>query len=276
MGDRICTSAVWGEVNWRAPDILAEDRHEDAAEHLVKYFGPDETGNRGAYSGADFNELGGGGDQASTADVITGEDIVSLRLLSVTPPTLHSMQLLGVGVTEEGIREVSTWRAGLDYDKRMMKADIPSIMEVPIDAAAVNEALSRVPKNRALAEIPSEDIDDILRAVEILWREVRRSHMGTTMVSKLLARKRPGLLPVIDGFIRKQLTHGNNRTDFYKSMWRVMSDRELDLPGHLQSVRNAALNATGDQRIGRLSDLRVFDVVVWREEERIRKPQFSS
>ena len=100
--------------------------------------------------------------------------------------------------------------------------------------------------------------------------------MGATMVSKLLARKRPRLLPVIDGFIRKQLTHGDGRTDFYKSMWRVMSDRELDLPGHLGSVRTAALNATGDQRIGRLSDLRVFDIVVWRQHDQIERGYISS
>lgn len=282
MGDRICTSAVWGEVNWRAPAILAEDRHDDAVEHLVEYFGPvEKDGNeqrpafQDQYTGASFNELGGGGDRTATANVITGDDIVSLSLLSVRPPTLHSLQLLGSGVTKGGIREVSRWRAGLNYDKRLMKVDIPSIAEVPIDAAAVNEALSGIPKNQALAEILSGDIDDILRAVEILWREVRRLDMGATTVSKLLARKRPRLLPVIDDFIRKQLKHGNSRTDFYRSMWRVMADHELALPSHLQSVRAAALEKTGDERIGRLSDLRVFDIVVWRQQDQIKRGYIS-
>lgn len=278
MGDSNCTSAVWDEVNWRAPAILSKNRFEEAVAHLVEYFGPvkgyeceDRPVYQDQYTGASFNEVGGGGDRAGTANVVTGDDIVSLQLLSVTPPTLHSLQLLGAGVTGQGLQKAASWRAGLDYDAPLMKADIPAITDVPIDAEAVTRALSLVPRFTALAEIPPVEIDDVLRAVDILWREVRRSYMGPTMVSKLLARKRLGLLPVIDDFIRKQLKHGDGRTDFYRSMWRVMSDEQLDLPGHLQSLRDTALGKSGDERIGRLSDLRVFDIVVWRQQDQINR-----
>lgn len=40
MGDSNCTSAVWDEVNWRAPAILSKNRFEEAVAHLVEYFGP--------------------------------------------------------------------------------------------------------------------------------------------------------------------------------------------------------------------------------------------
>lgn len=275
MGERICASAVWGEVNWKAPAILSEERHEDAVEHLVKYFAPTKTTYIGAYSGAEFNELGGGGDRPEIADVITAEDILAVSALSVNVPATHALQLLGRGVTKDGLAEAHEWRQKLDHDRPLLISQIPFVDEVPIDAEVVSEVLQRVPTGQELSTVESVDIDSVLRNVDLLWREVRRKNMGPTMVSKLLARKRPELLPVIDSFITKQLNHGN-RTDFYFSMWKVMSDKRMDLPEHLRAMRDDALEKTRDERIGRLSELRVFDIVVWREEEQIRKAQSSS
>ncbi|WP_130839317.1 hypothetical protein [Corynebacterium neomassiliense] len=51
--------------------------------------------------------------------------------------------------------------------------------------------------------------------------------------------------------------------NFYESMWKIMSDTELRLPVHLDAIRREAYEATGDIKIVKLSDLRVFDIVVW-------------
>ncbi|MGO1950947.1 MAG: hypothetical protein ACTH1D_15020 [Mycobacteriaceae bacterium] len=65
-------STVWDEVDWTAPSILSHDRIDDAVAHLVTYFAdfPGYTGP--GYTGALFNELGGGGDRPEVAYTFTG------------------------------------------------------------------------------------------------------------------------------------------------------------------------------------------------------------
>lgn len=259
---------VWSEVNWTAPAILSSEPvwRDAAVAHLIKYFGPVGNKHIDAYSGAEFNALGGGGDRPEVANVITAEDILAVSTLSVTVPATHALQLLGCGVTDVGLEATHEWRQKLTHDRPLSISQIPFVDEVPIDAGAVSEALQRLPAGQDLSQVGGADIDDLMRSVDLLWREVRRKNMGPTTVSKLIARKRPQLLPVIDSFIRYQLKHAN-RTDFYHSMWRVMTDERLGLAEHLRGIRQKALKESeGDQRIGNLSELRVFDIVVWMEE----------
>lgn len=83
------------------------------------------------------------------------------------------------------------------------------------------------------------------------------------VVSKILARKRSRLLPIIDSEVIYQLRYKRRNVNFYESMWKVMSDEELALPKHLAGIRSSAAATSGDKRIAHLSDLRVFDIVVW-------------
>ena len=269
--DPVLDAPVWREVEWTAPKILAGNSTEKAAVCLRDYFITRGRGFRGAYSGAEFNELGGGGDVAEVADTITVEDIIAVSTLSVTIPPTHALQLLGRGVTAEGLAATDEWRAALGHRHALESAKVRSVDDVPIDAASVRAALADIPSHLVLADVANDDIDDLLERVDILWREIRRKGVakqkkstGQVVTSKLLARKRPHLLPVIDSKVSAQLSHDRKkRVDFYRSMWRVMSDTELALPAHLSDIRDRAFRATGDERIRRLSDLRVFDIVVW-------------
>lgn len=269
--DPVLDASVWGEVGWTVPTILAkEDQWNNKAINcLVSYFATSVAQSHDDFSGANFNDLCGGGDRAETADIITGDDLVAVRSLSVTIPVVHSLQLLGSGVTRAGLDATTRWREGLGHGKSLPYEDIPSVWKVPIDAGAVNEALGRIPNNRALADIPESQISAVLTSVDLAWREIRRKDktgldtFGQTTVSKILARKRPHLLPIIDSEITGVLKYDSNKVNFYYSMWRVMSDPELALPAHLSGIRERAFRATGDERIRRLSDLRVFDIVVW-------------
>ena len=264
-------STVWDEVGWTAPAILEATKEQESAAVvlLCRYFAPADAEYHDGFTGASFNDLGGGGDHPKLADIITGEDLVAVRCLSVTIPTEHSLQLLGSGVTREGLAATRSWRQGLDHSSALSSPDIPSIWKVPIDAQQVGSALARIPNNIALADIPDREISAVLTSVDLAWREIRRKDrtgrdtFGQTTVSKILARKRPHLLPIIDSEVTGALGYDSDKVNFYWSMWRVMSDKELALPSRLADIRKAAFEKTGDERIGRLSDLRVFDIVVW-------------
>ena len=286
MGISGSAETVWDEVGWTAPPILAKESKAKAEEFLRRYFAPDRTGHRGRYSGAMFNELGGGGDRPEIKDIFTVEDFAAVSTLSVNIPPTHALQLLGHGVTERGVEATRKWRSELDHDKTLRWEDIPSVDCVPIEAAVVSDSLSKLPADKGLAEVRADEIDGLMTCADLLWREVRRkgvlvwksdesvrSHsqaLGETTTSKLLARKMPHLLPVIDSEVKGQLLQDSGeeqrnarKIGFYRSMWEVMSDAELDLPSHLASIRDKAYEATNDERIFRLSDLRVFDIVVW-------------
>lgn len=258
---------VWARVGWTAPGILAPDNAGRAVKHLAAYFAPSSTGHGDALTGASFNALCGGGDRTATADTITGDDILAVNSLAVTVPEIHALQLLGSGVTEQGKEATRAWRDGLGHDHTLRASDVPAAELIPIDPEAVSAALARVPATVDLAEVLPADVDRVLRNVDLLWRELRRKNFGQTMVSKLLARKRPRLLPVIDSIVARQLNHDRNTVSFYRNMWEVMSDRELKLPEHLTALRKTAAGRTGDERISQLTDLRVLDIVVWSEEK---------
>ncbi|WP_334137262.1 DUF6308 family protein [Corynebacterium variabile] len=155
-------------------------------------------------------------------------------------------------------------------EQQLRSRDYLSAVEVPIDSQAVTAALARIPNDVDLAELTADEKTDVMQDVDWVWREIRRVHLGETMVSKLLARKRPKLLPIIDSAVKKRLLQTNGKAvrkarniGFYRSMWEVMSDPALALPSHLDDIRERAFRASADERIRRLSDLRVFDIVVW-------------
>ena len=256
-------ATAWDEVGWTAPEILSRAQTSDAVSYLVRYFAPADGGTGDLMTGASFSDLGGGGDRPEVANVITAEDIVAVESLSVTIQRIHQLQLLGSGVTSQGRAATRDWIEALEPDRQLNVSDYPSAVRIPIDAQRVTAALARIPNNVDLADVPEDEAPEIIRNANLLWREVRRANLGQTMVSKLLARKRPRLLPIIDNLVVYQLRYKRGNVNFYESMWKVMSDKELALSAHLAAVRNTAYEDSGDDRIRGLSDLRVFDIVVW-------------
>ena len=266
-------STVWDEVDWTAPSILSHDRIDDAVAHLVTYFAdfPGYTGP--GYTGALFNELGGGGDRPEVAYTFTYDDIFAVSTLSVNLDTFDALQLTG-SVINAGEEDRTAIEEGKAWNKRASS--------VPIDIHEVRRLLAGLPLDLDLVRATDDHLDDADR----LWREIRRYDLGPTRVSKLLARKRPKLCPVIDTYIKKQLRHSEGRVDFFKSLRRVLRDKTLALPDHLRDIRAKAMAGTtspnaadlinreelvpglhAEERIRKLSTLRVFDIVLWKEEE---------
>jgi hypothetical protein len=80
--------------------------------------------------------------------------------------------------------------------------------------------------------------------------------MGRTKTSKLLARKRSGLIPIYDSVVAKAL--GIERSDNDWRLWQnFMSENGIG------GFRYAA-NQAGALH---LSDLRVLDIVIWMKEQ---------
>lgn len=258
---------VWDEVNWSTPSILGADRTEDAVSHLVAYTA-NRKGNTGpAYTGSLFTELSGGGDRQEVAHGFTAEDIVAVSTLSVHISATHALQLMGATQSEAGEARAAIERG----EGRLREAT-----STPIDAVEVGRLLAQLPTDLDLEDAT----DDDLEIADQLWREIRRRGLGPTRVSKLMARKRPRLCPVIDRDVRRQLGHGKSRTDFFASVREVLRDESLGLADHLHELRDAAVAkaakspATGSEsvaRIRRLTDLRVLDIVLWMEEQEIRR-----
>lgn len=189
----------------------------DAAARLVRgYFMPRPAGR---FTGAHFERLGGGGDRPPVADEFTAEDLVAVSMLSV--------QVVGDAALEILVHRRDRLR-GL---------------------------LRQVPTNLALSQVPEGAITPGWPAWQ-LYTEVRDiKDIGPTTASKLVARKRPHLLPIRDSVVDKQLALGAGT--FWEPL-RAWLAADGGANGHqLERVRARA--GLGSD----ISILRVFDVLAW-------------
>jgi hypothetical protein len=136
-------------------------------------------------------------------------------------------------------------------------------MTTPFDILDRSTAL-----NPLLADIPVVGITDPVAAdlladdgpVHELWRELRQiDGVGPTVAGKILARKRPALVPVFDTLVHEQV----GSPDRFWLWW------------HAQLADERRVSATRTLRdevggIAYVSLLRVLDVAVWRHGKRQR------
>jgi hypothetical protein len=199
-----------------AQRLTGAEREQAAVARLRRYFGTD--GSR-PYEGAEFETYGRAGDAAEVANKVTSDDLVALSLLSV-PVLAKSVR---------GLRE---------------RAD------------KIGNLLALIDTDLDLANVTPEEIAPESPAWQ-LWQVVRQvPGFGPTRTSKLLARKRPRLIPIYDSVIRK--TFGSS-----EGQWNNLNAalREHDGAFHQQllSLREKA------GLPGSISALRVLDVVAWME-----------
>ncbi|PVY30621.1 hypothetical protein C7458_104152 [Williamsia muralis] len=116
----------------------------------------------------------------------------------------------------------------------------------------LNEVLAVLPHDLDLVNAD----DEHLRHGEQLWKMTRTAGVGPVTTSKLLARKRPRLLPVIDTVVKDVLTHPR-RGDFYRTLRHHLAADGHALHRHLEAVRERA-DIGSD-----ISAIRCFDVIVW-------------
>jgi hypothetical protein len=177
------------------------------------------------FTGSYFEKLA----DKTNSNRITESDITAVSMLGVNIPAGTIIWLL----SKEGTGIVSNLLAKTPNDTPIWDDDI----EISPDS-------------------PAWQLWRVLRRTNWLHRD-RRTGMGRTKTSKLLAAKRPHLIPVWDSVTNGVLFGTNHVNDW--SAWR---ERLTGSQGQL--LRDAAIEVQDEAHsAANLSVLRVIDVVVW-------------
>lgn len=218
-----CAATVLGvakvrDPDWRPLDALLADRRRCLA-ILKSYFGPlPLTGERG-YTGSRFELLSGGGDRSAVAHKFVCDDVVAVSLLAVNVPSRAALYLL----------------------------DDPS--------GNLGANLRAIPTNVELVDAT----DEHLAAADRLWDEIDAlKYVGRTKTSKLVARKRPRLVPVQDSVTMAALGEPTRFIEPLREKLRSGLHTEL-----VELGRQSAIPSE-------VTALRVLDVLLWMA---FRKPR---
>ncbi len=173
------------------------------------------------YDGRYFEQL----TDQSSPDRFTPTDLLALNALSVSvPPSAASWILRTNGRAETGA----------------LLSDIDSTMY--------------------MEDVPHTEFDALLgerSAAWALWDLLHQQRgIGSTIAGKLLAAKRPRLIPISDEYVKDAL--GTSERDLWKCMWTVLTDEEIQ--AGLKKLRHEVSEAK------ELPLLRVMDVVAWMAE----------
>lgn len=206
-------------AHWSLPDELTSSDTGPAVALVADYFKTMLDDGVPYHSGAEFETLAGGGDAPAVANSFTAADLVAVSLLSVDVPGIATLRVLGTR------------------------------------AEALTALLQKVPVDRELRDATDDEIAPG-SAADDLWHAVRDAGVGQVTTSKLLARKRPRLLPVIDTVVKEVLGHPA-RASFWLTLRAQLNSDGGRLHDQLAQIRtNAGL-------ADRISVIRCFDVVVW-------------
>ena len=119
--------------------------------------------------------------------------------------------------------------------------------------SAVTSLLVEIPKNLEIWSISDSDLHDEDGAPVKLWRLLDQLYgVGPTKTSKLMARKRPGLIPIYDRWIGEKVA---SRDDYWHVFHRFLSDAS-----NRDAVNKVRPTAPGPRD---LPGLRILDTAVW-------------
>lgn len=203
------------------PDVLRDPSNLEAAvKHLRDYCAPRGDGLGPVFTGSQFESLE---KSASLPDQIGTADLLAVTMLGVNVPGEASLRILDT------------------------------------DSEEIHQLLSAIP-----TDVDFIDATEILHRGQAAWNlwTIIDSYddVGPTITSKIMARKRPALIPVQDSVIRKALGYRQGMGDFWAHLRALLSG--YDFKAAMRTIRDQA--AVERQ----FSDLRVFDIVVWMDHRR--------
>lgn len=197
------------------PTSLRTTADARALSQLRQYFGRDDP--RDAFYGAMFDEWDTTGTRQTDADRLTPDDFLSLACLSegFPPRALHTVLV--------------------------------------DDAAQFNALLAQIP-----SDVDMADLEEPWTSDHPAWRLhsalLQLPKVGRTRASKLLARKRPRLVPIYDSFVAVEMGIGGHHWEPLRIMLRTTGLHE-----RLRSLKSeAGVPET-------VSPLRVLDVIAWKD-----------
>lgn len=142
-----------------------------------------------------------------------------------------------------------------------------SLLGVSVKGHAVLRLLSQAEKiAELLHEIPDIDIVDAdtellesgVSAASQLWKLLRsgKDGIGKTTTSKLMAVKRPRLIPIWDSFIEHAT--GLDTVDYWRQFQVVLRSNDRQIWNWLNRIRAEVWDSSSP-----VSTLRVLDVILW-------------
>lgn len=203
-------------------EILAENL---AVEYVRRYFAIQGSG-RPVFTGSKFETFAGGGDVVEP-NRITANDLVAVSMLSVDVP----------GQAAYGIVEV-------------LGNEIARLLE-------------QLPVGIQLSDLSEQGFERLLddgSPADQLWKILRQHgdkwNVGQTTASKIMARKRPHLIPVFDSVVAAQVGMADSG-----GQWRRWWEAFDGSGGQELTRRLEVIRAKSGQE--HLSILRVLDIVLW-------------
>ncbi|UWX96790.1 DUF6308 family protein [Arthrobacter zhaoxinii] len=210
--------------------LLEEISTAEAARLLRNYY--TKPGLKGRVrTGARFDTWAGGGDAPDVVNTITADDMLAASFLSVPfEPTAV------IGLLDE------------------RRVDISAL-------------LSRIPFDLDLADLKDGDFEAVLGVGSPAWKlwdvlrgndleEKEKWGIGPTRASKLMARKRPRLIPIWDSVVQTQ-TESKGSLNQWTDWHEALTEDGCALAHHLDDVQELA------KLPHRISRLRAMDVVLW-------------
>lgn len=201
----------------RLSHVLSPAGRSEAVRLLQGYFAPLRDG---GFEGGRFERFAGGGDRSHVQNTFTAEDLVAVTMLSVDLKAKAALSLLET------------------------------------DADEFTGLLGAVSTTDRFELLPVDVVADESWPVLTLYRRLRGlPGVGETRATKLLSRKRPHLVPVIDSVVRAELGRGVG--PFWVPLHRWLTAEDL--------ARATWLRELGDEAgLADISILRIFDVLAWR------------
>lgn len=201
---------------------------ETATEHVKDYYRADFRQGL-PRTGASFDQWAGGGDRTDIANQLNGDDCVAVSFLSVEVPPMAA-----IGLMRDEKENVDRLLALIPIDVEMSD----------LDAEGYEKHLGM--------QSPAQELWEVLTR-----RNGEKWDIGSTTASKIMARKRPHLIPILDGVIQDLIGRGH-----YWHDWHAALTDGSGLPERLDTIRwNSGVLNLGYKP----SLLRVMDIVLWQE-----------
>jgi len=206
--------------SFRLPEALQSPDNQLALSYLRRYYKERPDTPLGAdFTGARFDIWDSSHTRAADANRFTADDLVAVSFLSVTVPPKAAWELL----------------AGRPEDFNKLLGQVPDIDLADVDPAEISQIW------------PAWRLWDELRTLrEVDW----------VIASKLLARKRPRLIPIYDRVV-KTVTGGDR--NYWVPLCQALQEEGKTLYHRLFRLRSEA------ELPHEVSPLRVFDVIAWME-----------
>jgi hypothetical protein len=217
-----------------------------AVENVKSYFLGRTTQGSVLWAGSQFQAAGSGGDRPVSCNDVDGMDVFAVTLLDIQWPAQTNANLT-----------LGPWHDAI----------VHRLMQIRCNAAIYdNDAPELL---RTLGTIGP--VASAWREIELSYTEInnryglgitkRAAGIACTGTSKLLARKRPHLVPIFDSWIRERLrVTCRNYWDWYLEAFR---NPVYGMNEFIEKVRQTVAPADHDGFLVHVSDLRIFDVIIW-------------